>query len=94
MDNSDLINILIQKQDKLMTELNEIKVILAAQHENLALHMKRSDEIEKYVSLLEQDMKPMQKHVFFIEGFIKIIGGLAAVVSFIIGVYKLYTMIF
>lgn len=64
------------KVDSISDKLGATNEILAAQHESLKQHMRRSD-------LLEQAMKPLQKHVAMVDGALKLIGLLAAVAAIV-----------
>jgi uncharacterized coiled-coil protein SlyX len=59
------------KVDTISDKLGETNNILAAQHESLKLHMKRSD-------MLEKALKPLQRHVSMLEGALKLVGFIAS----------------
>lgn len=59
------------KIDAISDKMAETNVILGKQHESLRLHMKRSD-------MLEEALKPIQRHVSMAEGALKFIGMLAS----------------
>lgn len=56
-----------QKLDKILNDVGEIKVVQAAQHVTLQEHIRRTE-------LLEEDIKPIKRHVWMIEGAVKLIG--------------------
>lgn len=65
--------------EKIFNKLHTIDITLAAQHESLKDHMRRTE-------LLEKDLEPVKKHVFMVNGAIKlisIIGVLAAIIEVI-----------
>lgn len=62
------------KVDTISDKLGATNEILAAQHESLKQHMRRSD-------LLEEAIKPLQKHVSMVDGALKLIGLLAAMAA-------------
>ncbi len=70
------------KVDDISEKLCETNVILGAQHESLKLHMKRSD-------LLEEAMKPLQRHVAMVDGALRLLGILATIVA-IVGVIRMF----
>jgi len=55
------------KIDQIGNRLGSIDVTLAAQHESLKEHMRRT-------ALLEEDVAPIKKHVAMIQGALKLIG--------------------
>lgn len=63
---------LIRIEDK----IDKIAVEQAAQHETLKEHTKRS-------TMLEEDMKPLRKHVAQMQGAIKLVGLLGVVAAII-----------
>lgn len=72
------------KLDALSEKLSATNVLLAAQHESLKIHMKRSD-------ILERAQEPLKRHVAMVEGFFKLLGigaSLAALVEAIKIVYN------
>lgn len=56
-----------KKLDHIVEEIGTVKVTLASQHEVLAEHVRRTN-------LLEEEIRPIKKHVHMIEGAIKFIG--------------------
>jgi len=58
------------KIDKIQEKMSNIDVTLAAQHESLKLHIKRTD-------LLERKMEPVEKHVAMVHGALKLLGFIA-----------------
>lgn len=70
------------KLDKFGDHLAAIDVTLAAQHVSLETHIKRTE-------LLEQEVKPIQKHVDMVNGALKLIGILAMIAAIIEAVYLL-----
>ena len=76
--------------DKVDSRLNEIDKTIVKQEVNLSLHMKRSDELEKHVKLLEDQFKPVRKHVdniTFLVNTVKWVG-LPVIISFIVYIGK------
>lgn len=65
-----------RKIDRIQADVNEIKTHLAVYNEQLTIHIKRSD-------LLEKDMKerisPMEKKWTMVEGVLKLLGALAVI---------------
>lgn len=63
-----------QKLDKIQEDVSEIKTHLAVYNEQLKVHIKRSD-------LLEKKIAPIEKHVVMVNGVIKFLGILAALAA-------------
>jgi len=61
-----------QKLDDSNDHLASIDVTLAAQHVSLREHIRRT-------AALEQEMKPIKKHIDMVSGALKLIGLLAAI---------------
>lgn len=62
------------KQDDANEHLASIDTTLAAQHVSLLEHMRRT-------SILEQDMRPVRRHVAMMEGAFKFIGVVATILA-------------
>lgn len=56
-----------QKFDVIMKDIGEIRIVQAEQHIILKEHIRRTE-------LLEEDIKPVKKHVNMVEGVLKFIG--------------------
>lgn len=56
-----------EKVDKVVDSIARIDVTLAAQHESLKYHIKRTD-------MLETDIKPLEAHVHAVQGILKMVG--------------------
>jgi archaellum component FlaC len=69
-----------QKLDKILNDVGEIKVVQAAQHVTLQEHIRRTE-------LLEEDIKPIKKHVNMVEGALKFIG----LMGILAGIYEAIT---
>jgi hypothetical protein len=71
------------KLDKIDQRINNIDVTLAAQHESLKDHIRRTN-------ILEDQIKPIQKHVAMVDGITKFIGllgilaGIAEAVAYVL----------
>lgn len=70
------------KLDKLQDKLSSIDVTLAAQHESLKTHIKRTDLLEEKVHAIEKDS-------FMNKGMLKFIGLLAVVLGIVEGIMRL-----
>lgn len=72
--------------DKTSERLNSIDKTLVKQEENLKEHMRRTQ-------ILEDDIKPVKKHVARVEGAFKLVGLVATLVGIAVGIVKLVTMV-
>lgn len=59
-----------KKLDFIVTDVNSMKITLAAQHISLEDHIKRTN-------LLEEELKPIKKHVYHVEGALKLLGAMS-----------------
>lgn len=72
------------KIDKVVDEITSIQITLAKQHISLETHIKRTD-------LLENEVRPIKKHVTMVDGVFKFLGFLALIgagvegIAFLIG---------
>lgn len=64
------------KLDAISDKLGDTNVILAAQHESLKQHMRRSDA-------LERSIEPLKKHVNRVDGALRLLGLLAAIAAIV-----------
>ena len=64
------------KLDKVTDRLSNIDSTLAAQHVSIAEHIRRTN-------LLENDLKPVKRHVTMVEGVLKFLGALAMIAGLI-----------
>jgi cob(I)alamin adenosyltransferase len=72
-----------EKLDKIVEDISEIKVTLAGQAADIKYHIKRTDLAEEHLRKLEDELKPVQKHVEQLNGILKAVGGLAVLASII-----------
>lgn len=81
------------KVDKILEKMGEVDKTLVLQHEQLATHIKRTALAEENIALLRTELKPIQKHVSFVEAAAKmagfIVAGTATLVGLIAGVFKI-----
>lgn len=70
------------KIDKIQDRLSSIDITLAAQHESLKTHIKRTD-------LLEMKLEPAEKHVIAVNALLRVLGYSAIIVAIIEGILKI-----
>lgn len=63
-----------EKIDKISDKQTEMAIILAAQHESLKQHMRRTD-------LLEKAIEPIKRHVSMVNGGLKLLGFIAIILE-------------
>lgn len=93
---SNDINIVKELFDKLESidkSVDSINVILAVQAEQLKEHIKRSNELEKYVAELEESIEPLKTHVNRVNGLILLLGGIFALIGAIEGILKILNLL-
>lgn len=89
-DEKELVKTILDEIRMMREELQGIKIVNVKQEQNLREHMKRSDALEESIDILRKEMKPLQKHVLFVDFFFKALGGiavLATIAEFIISRY-------
>ena len=78
-----------EKLDKVDEKLSSIDVTLAKQAKDLEHHIFRTDLAEANIELLRNELQPVKKHVALVDAGLKIIGALASISAFILGLAKL-----
>jgi hypothetical protein len=94
----DEINKKLDRIEEVQTEQNKslsnIDKTLALQAQQIEHHIKRTDVAEENIILLRADLKPIQKHVDFVNAFLKITAGLGSLVVFVYYVSQLIKLWF
>jgi archaellum component FlaC len=78
-----------EKLDKVEEKISSIDVTLAKQAKDLEHHIYRTDLAESNIELLRTEMQPVKRHVALMDASLKVIGAIASVVTFVIGIIKL-----
>lgn len=78
MDSNHLIERVLDKVEVVDKRIDNIDVTLAKQHEQLAIHIKRTEQNEAQI-------KHINRHVHMVEGALKLFG----VLSVVLGLLKL-----
>lgn len=73
MDDQDRLE---KKVDKILERVGSIDVTIGKQQVSLDEHIRRTN-------LLEVELKPVKRHVFMVEGALKLIGVLAALAAIV-----------
>lgn len=77
------------KVDLIEEKISSIDITLAKQAKDLEYHIYRTELAEENLSLIRQEMVPVKKHVALMDASLKVIGAIASVVTFVLGVLKL-----
>lgn len=77
---------ILAKLDKLDDRLDSVDKTLVKQEANLGEHMRRT-------ALLEEDLKPIKKHVGHVEGGLKLLGILSLILGILFSIGKLTGML-
>jgi hypothetical protein len=89
---SDDLNKLAAKQDQIAEDITEIKVVLGRQEVHLSEHIRRTAAAEENIAILRQELKPVEDHVKFMQGAIKLLGVVALVLSAIVSALKIFAV--
>lgn len=92
-----------EKIDKIAEDIVDLKVIAVKLEENLKYHILRTDLAEENIKLLRKEIqqkedelriliKPIEKHVQYVDVGLKIAGGLFAITSFLVGLFEVYKL--
>lgn len=72
--------------EKIIEKQQELNLILVRLTTTVEEHEKRSTNLEKHVSLLENKVEKVQKHVDMVNGFARIFTGLIIALGGMIGI--------
>lgn len=78
------------KLDKTNERLNDIDKTLVKQEASLSEHIRRTEINEEAIGLVRDEMKPVKKHIYMMEGALKLLGVLSLLVGLLVGVLKLF----
>lgn len=76
---NEIESLILAKIDKIDTHLDKINDTLIQQHGTLEQHILRTQINEENISLLRKDVEPIKKHVWMIQGALKILGSLSVI---------------
>lgn len=77
------------KLDSLDSRLDSVDKTLVKQEANLGEHMRRTDLAEKQIGNIQEEIRPIKRHVIMMEGALKGLGLLAVLVGLISGILKI-----
>ena len=78
-----------EKLDRVESKLSSIDVTLAKQAKDLEHHIYRTDLAETNIELLRSEMQPVKKHVALMDASLKVIGAIASIATFVIGIIRM-----
>lgn len=84
----DLLNKILEKQERMSEDISDIKLVNIKQEENLRLHMYRTELAEQNIEILKKELVPVKKHVDLINAAVKIIAGVSILVGIIVGIVE------
>lgn len=82
-----------QKLDRQDMRLDSIEKVQVKQEANIGEHMRRTGLLEENVELFRREFKPVQRHVLYVEGTLKFLGGIATLVLVIEGAISIFHFI-
>jgi len=85
----ELLEKLYEKHSEVVDEIKEVKVILARQDLQLAEHIRRTELLEEGLELVRNDIKPLQKHIDYINGGLKLLGLLSLIAGIAVSIVQL-----
>lgn len=74
---------------KIEDKLTVVGEQLAVYNAHLGEHMRRTELAEKGLEKLNESLRPIQKHVTYIEGVLKFLGLIALGISITVGILKI-----
>lgn len=80
---------LSDKFDRVEARLDSMDKTLVKQEGNLAEHMRRTELAESAITNLDNDLKPIKKHVAMLQGVLKFIALMATIVGIVAGILKI-----
>ena len=91
---------LFEKLEVIEQRLDNMNETLIRQEENIAHHIRRSDNLEQYLQIIENEMKtetkevlskiaPLQKHVDMVNGGLKLIGIISILIGCGVGIVQM-----
>lgn len=87
---NDRLDKIDEKLDRIEDKISNIDVTLVKQAKDLEHHIYRTDLAEQNIEILRKEMEPVKNHVSFVDASLKIIGVIASVATFGLGIYKIF----
>lgn len=83
-----------QKLDKMDQRLDSVDITLVSQAADLKHHIYRTELAEQRIETLHTELKPVKKHVEFVNAGFKIVGMISTGLGLIVGIGKLVIALF
>lgn len=84
---SEDIKTIIDKLDKLDSRIDNIDITMAKQNVSLEYHIKRSDQADAAIELLDQRVKPLEAHTLTVATVLKFVMYIGTFIAGIAGIY-------
>lgn len=81
---------LFKKLDKLDERLDGISILQAVHTEQLKEHMRRSDLLERRIEQVDQELKPVERHVAVVNGLMKLVGIVGTLAAIALAIKELF----
>jgi predicted nucleic acid-binding Zn-ribbon protein len=78
-----------EKVDRIEEKISNIDITLAKQAKDLEHHIYRTDLAESNIELLRSEIQPVKKHVALMDASLKVIGAIASIATFVLGIIRL-----
>lgn len=79
-----------KKLDKLDERLDSIGILQAVHTEQLKEHMRRSDLLERRIEQVDQELKPVERHVAVVNGIMKLVGIIGTLAAIALALKELF----
>lgn len=73
--------------------LDAIDKTLVKQEATLAEHIRRTENLERIIELMQDEAKPVQKHVIMVEGVLKFLGVVSIFLSIIGAILSIFGVV-
>lgn len=81
---------ILDKLDILDTRLDSVDKTLIKQEANLDKHIMRTDQNEIMIQEIFEQIKPIQKHINYVEGILKFIGVLSILTGIAVAIKDIF----
>jgi archaellum component FlaC len=78
-----------EKVDRIEEKISNIDITLAKQSKDLEHHIYRTDLAESNIEMLRSEIQPVKKHVALMDASLKVIGAIASIATFVLGIIRL-----
>jgi archaellum component FlaC len=78
-----------EKVDRIEEKISSIDITLAKQSKDLEHHIYRTDLAESNIEMLRSEIQPVKKHVALMDASLKVIGAIASIATFVLGIIRL-----